>query len=190
GFTGEGDAAALGRKVRRRGLRLVVLSVVDVAVTVVALALFAVLARRGDAVDAFLAASMSVLTVALCASALWIRRGTYSPASESTAEFVRLSILRARRALLAIRAGWIALAVEAAALAPWLWHRATVLGSLRPEVLAFGLGLLLAVLAAAAAVLVTLGRRVRRDLREAEELQAALSELASQCSVPFSRDES
>lgn len=165
---------AIRRRVKRQSLKMALSLAGEGGLTVGLLAIVANSAVRWpEPLNLAAMAGLAALILWAMGSGLWYRRGTWRPAAETTSAFLDLSILRCRRRLAALRAGWFLLAVELAILVPWLL---VLLGGepLRDYVGAFGFLVLLTALVVAFSVIAR--GRTRRELREMEAARRSLGE--------------
>lgn len=164
---------AIRRRVRRQSLKLALYTAGDVTVGLLMLAL---VLRAAFVLPVFfnVAAMAGLALVILWAVpyGLWCLRGAWRPSAETTSAFLALSILRCRRRLRTLRAGWWLLAMELAIMIPWLHLLLSSRQAARSYALAFGY--LLLVTGLAVAFLIGSKRRVRRELRELEEMRRGL----------------
>jgi hypothetical protein len=165
------ERTAIGRRVRRRSRWMAVLTAVEVAIVAAALGgLLPLLLAAAHGADLAALTAFCAMALAILAFSLWNRRGVWRPRGESVGEFVALSRERNRREARALRAGWLLLAAETAVFVPWIAWRFDP--AARPE--AYGLQALLA--GAAAAILLALARRARRERHELDRLHVQLEE--------------
>lgn len=164
---------AIQRRVRRQSVKMALYTAGELTLSLVMLA-FVIRTAVARPVFFNVAAMAGLALVILWAVtySLWSSRGTWRPGAETTTAFLDLSVLRCRRRLNALRAGWWLLAMELAILIPWL-H---LLLSSRPAhppaawSYAAGFGFLLLVASLAVVFLIVARRKARRELRELEEL--------------------
>lgn len=173
----EGEVAALRRRVKRRSLGLVLMTVWEVVFTATAIFLLWRMARSlGTPLDLFTLTSLAALAALAFAFTVWNRWGIWRPATESTSAYLDLSIARCARRRRSLKAGWALLAAEVILFVPWIWHRLHLDPAARPEpgdfVRTYGfLGVIGGVTGAA---LWLLGRRTEREIRALEELRDGL----------------
>lgn len=108
------------RKVKRYGHRMILVTLVELAICAVVLAWIgkeSLELPRALGIVGF--AGTAVLCAVALAFSFWNRRGIWAPATESTLTFVELSLERQRRKLEALRFGPWFLALELAFLIPW-----------------------------------------------------------------------
>ena len=158
---------AIRRRVRRQGFGMILLAAGEVAFACAMLVfLIGFAVRHPQPVDVATMAGFSLLVVWATGYGLWYRRGLWRPEAETTAAFLALSIRRCQRRLLALRAGWWLLAAEVVLFVPWIQFHAE-----SPADYLFSYGFLALMAGGAAAVLVVLGRRTRRELGELEAVR-------------------
>lgn len=168
---------AIRRRVRRQSRKLVLYTAGELTL---GLLMLAFVIRTAVARPVFFnVAAMAGLALAILWAvtySLWSSRGTWRPAAETTTAFLDLSILRCRRRLNALRAGWWLLAVELAIMIPWLHLLLRSGGANAPLTpgYAAAFGFLILVASLAVAFLIVAKRKARRELREIEELQRDL----------------
>jgi hypothetical protein len=175
---------AIRRRVRRQSFKLALYTAGEMSIGLVMLAfvihtavarpvLFNVTAMAGLALAILWAVTYS----------LWSSRGTWRPSAATTTAFLDLSVLRCRRRLNALRAGWWLLALELAIMIPWL-HLLLSSGSPHAPATssyAAAFGFLLLVASLAVVFLMVARRKALRELRELEELRRCLeSEMEDQ----------
>lgn len=158
---------AIRRRVQRKSFRMALATVAEVLFALAMLVFVAWSAlRQPGPVHAVAMACLALLILWATGCSLWYLRGTWRPGTETTSAFVGLSLLRCRRRLRAVRAGWWLLALELAVMIPW------IVLSLEAKGLAFGL--LAAATALVSAFLAMAERKARRELREWEETRESL----------------
>lgn len=163
---------AIRQRIKRKSLRMALAVAFEILFTLAMLAFLTRSALRDPApfnVGAMVCLALLVLWIEGCS--LWYLRGTWRPSAETTSAFLDLSLLRCRRRLRALRAGWWLLALELGIMIPW------ILLSLKAKGAAFGL--LVVLTALVSAVLIVEERRTRRELREWEEMQGSLGYASS-----------
>jgi hypothetical protein len=163
---------AIRRRVKRQTLKMMLSLAGEVVLTLGLLGIVINSAVRWpEPLNLAAMAGLVVLIFWAIGSSLWFRRGTWRPSAETTSAFLDLSILRCRRRLAALRAGWFLLAMEEAILIPWL----CVLLNGKPAgdyIRAFGFLVLMTVLVVAFSL--TVQRRTRRELEEMEAVRRSL----------------
>lgn len=163
---GSADPAIILRQVKRRSLGLKLLTageLIFVAVTLVGLTLFAL--RHPDPMDVAVMAGLSLLALGAVVFTFRNRRGLWSPAADTTAAYLALTLARARRRREGLRAARWLLAAETALFIPWIWHTVHTITP-APSALRYALayGYLALVVGAMAAGIAWLERRTRREL--------------------------
>jgi hypothetical protein len=158
---------AIRQRVQRKSLRMALGVAFEIvfALGMLAFVVWSAL-REPTPINAGAMACLALLILWATGCSLWYLRGTWRPSAETTSAFLDLSLLRCRRRLRAVRAGWWLLAVELAVMIPW------IVFSLKAKGAAFGLLAALTVLVSA--FLIVAERRTRRELREWEEMRASL----------------
>jgi hypothetical protein len=116
-------------------------------------------------------AGLAMLIFWAIGSSLWYRRGTWRPSAETASAFLDLSILRCRRRLAALRAGWFLLALEEAILIPWL---CLLLNGKPVSRYVGGFGFLVLMTALIVGFSLTAQWRTRRELGELEAARRSL----------------
>ena len=167
--------ATLARSVRRRSLGLKLLTVAEVVFAAGMLAVLAgVAVRERTPADVATMAGLGLLTLWALAFALWNRRGLWAPSAETSAAFLDLALARCRRRRRGLTAGWALLAAEVALFIPWIHHRLHLGASPTAAEVLTAYGFLATMAGTTAVILVWLGRRTRRELRELEGLARGL----------------
>jgi hypothetical protein len=164
------DPSIILRQVKRRSLGLKLLAAGElllVAVTLVGLTLFAL--HHPSPMDIAVMAGLCLLALGAVVFTFRNRRGLWSPAAETTAAYLALTLARARRRREGLRAARWLLAAETALFIPWIWHTLHA-GTGAPRALqyvaAYGyLGLVVGLMAAGIG---WLERWTRRELRALE----------------------
>jgi hypothetical protein len=164
------DPTVLLRQVKRRSLGLKLLTAGELLFVVCTLAALALAALRDPSpVNVAVLAGLAFLALGAVAFSFWNRRGLWSPAAETTAAYLALTLARARRRREGLRAARWLLAAETALFLPWIWHilhtAAAAPGALR-YLLAYGY--LALVVGSMAAGIAWLERRTRRELKALE----------------------
>jgi len=170
-------AVSLRRQVRRRSLGLRWMTAGEAALTLTAIVVLEKLARSlGSPLDLFTLTTFAVLAACAFGFSLWNRWGIWRPSAESTAAYLELSLQRCRRRVRGLRAAWGLLALEVVLYLPWIGHRLRLKGETEPHVSAAwgAYGFLALVAAIAAAILLVLGRRTRREIEKWEEMRRSL----------------
>jgi hypothetical protein len=163
---------AIRRRVKRQNRGMVLLAAGELVFAcgmLVFLIGFAV--RHPRPVDVATMAGFSLLVIWAISYSLWYRRGIWRPDAETTASFLALAIRRCHRRLLALRAGWWLLTMEVALFIPWIAYH---LQPAAPMESVTSYGFLALMAGGAAAVLVVLDRRARRELAELEGVRASV----------------
>lgn len=158
---------AIRQRVKRKSLRMALAATFEILFALGMLAFVIWSALRDPApINAGAMACLALLILWAVGCSLWYLRGTWRPSSETASAFVALSLLRCRRRLRAVRAGWWLLVLELAVMIPW------IVLNVKARAAAFGLLAVLTVLVSA--FLVVAERKTRRELREWEEMRRSL----------------
>ncbi len=168
------DFVALRRRAHRRSLGLRLAAVVEVLFALAGTAWLLDLARSsGRGVDVLLLAGFVLLVGSALAFTWWNRRGVWSAAGETAADFLRLSRERCRRRRRSVHFGFGLLAAEALLLGGWGWAR---VGAPFVAGGTFYWSLLAVVLLAFLGVLVALELYSRREDRQLAALARELGD--------------
>jgi len=166
------------KRVRWASFRLILKAAANVIVSVGMLVWLGFYLDLRRAIDLTAMIASVIFIIAAMTFSLWNFRGTWWPATESTANFIDLSIVRCRRKLVALRFCYIFLAVELAFMIPWaVWALLSRANPWAPGawLLVFGWMVLFST------ALVTWAswyrKRTLRELAEWEELQRGLGGL-------------
>lgn len=163
---------AIRRRVKRQSLKMALSLAGETVLTLGLLAIVSNSAVRWpEPLNLAAMAGLAVLILWAMGSSFWYRRGTWQPAAETTSAFLDLSILRCRRRLAALRAGWFLLAVELAILVPWL---CVLLRDAPVGDYVGGFGFLALLTAVVAAFSLAAQGRTRRELGEMEAVRRSL----------------
>lgn len=174
------DPEAVRRDARRKGRRLVLLTISETLLAVAGLVALGVVGWRSrDRADAVATGALGILVLFHSGLALFHRRGILgTPSAETTRALLDLAIVRGERRLREVRAGWALLAIEIAVFVPWIWHRLTADGPPDAATFAGSYGFLATLVAAAAVFLGWLKRRTERDLSASRRLRRQLDSAA------------
>lgn len=159
------------RYVHRRSATLVRWLWFESTLGVVALAvLLYLVATRPQPFERLVMSTLALACAGMLLFGWWNWRGSVRAAGESTGTFLALSrsrLVRFRRALVA---GWILLAIEMAAFAPWIWVRTSMAPQAEDRAVVWPWVLLLTCGLAAVVWLVVAARWARREAELVDRL--------------------
>jgi len=159
------DVARIVARVRRRTRVRLLTLVFECLLAAAALALVARFASAdAHAADRPFAAVLAVAVLVFVAHGFWNLRGTWRAVSTSVRAFIELERRRGERRRVALRAGWVLLAVLVVAYTPWIFMRLS--GAARGRALVW----LAALALFEAVVLAWLEIRNRKELAQWSEL--------------------
>ncbi len=148
----------------------------ELAVGAIALPVLAYMGwMASDAVERWAMWLLSLITVSAVSVGWWNWRGSLLASASTTAEFVAVSAERVRRMRQAWRIGWIVLIAQVAVFSVWLWND-LYMGANGYTAFAerFSWAWLAFMSLSAVALLMWIGRVIRRDERKFAELKREL----------------
>jgi hypothetical protein len=116
----------------------------------------------GTPLDFFTMTSFALLAVGAFGFSLWNRWGLWRPSAESTLAYLDLALLRCRRRVRGLRAGWALLVLEVVLYIPWIGHR-LALNAGKGFTPFAAYGFLAGAVGLTGAILLALGARTRRE---------------------------
>ncbi|MEM9593788.1 MAG: hypothetical protein AAGD06_05970 [Acidobacteriota bacterium] len=177
---GAAERTRLRRRAERFGLGLRIVTVLELVLGFGLLSWLGAIAWREPTGSNLLLLIITLVLVVVGESmVLWNRRGTWGPEAPTTAGFVELGILRARRKLRTIQLMLPFVALELGLILPWKWWQMSTSerwGDQMPGAFLPLLGIVVAVLAVSWLGLWWWRRRVERELEEYRLLQRALAD--------------
>ena len=173
------DAAELRRQVRRRTVLYRLGAAAETAVGIGMLGFLGWFAANpADGWDVVVAAALAALCIAIMVRGLQVAGRHWSPAGNTTADFLALMVARGRAMRRQLLVGWALLVAEVAVLAPWVAHTLRRrYGAEAPlDAALWAWGYLVVVAALAATALVLLRRHNERSLARWVRLSAEAGE--------------